>query len=65
MRTERNISQMKKQDKITAKYLSEMEISHMPEREVKVMIINILTGLKKRVEDISETLKREKKTNQR
>ena len=34
----------------------------MPDREFKVMIIKILNGLEKRVEDISETLnKRDKK----
>ena len=34
-------------------------------REFKVMIIKILTGLEKRVEDISETLNKEiKKKNQ-
>ena len=31
----------------------------MPDREFKVMIINILTGLEKRVEDISGTLIKE------
>ena len=32
----------------------------MPDREFKVMIINILTGLEKRVEDLRETLKKER-----
>ena len=32
----------------------------MPESEFKVMIIKILTGLEKIVEDISETLNTEK-----
>ena len=35
----------------------------MPDREFKVMIIKILTGLEKRVEDISETLNKEIKKN--
>ena len=47
---------MKEQDRITARNLSEMDISSMPDREFKVMIIMILTGLEKRVEDISEAL---------
>ena len=50
------MSQMKEQDRITARNLSEMDISSMPDREFKVMIIMILTGLEKRVEDISEAL---------
>ena len=34
-------------------------ISDMPDGEFKAMIIRILTGLEKRVEDISETLTKE------
>ena len=36
------MSQMKEQDKITARELNEMEISNMPDREFKVMVIKIL-----------------------
>ena len=51
------MSQMKEQDKTTAaRDQSEMEKISMTDREFKVMIINRLTGLEKRVEDISETL---------
>ena len=32
----------------------------MPDRGLKVMVIKILTGLDKRVEDLSETLNKEK-----
>jgi len=39
MRRQTNMSQMKAQDKITARNLSEMEISNMPDRKFKVMII--------------------------
>lgn len=46
---------MKEQDKIMARDLNEMEIN-MSNREVKVMIINTLTKLEKRVENISESL---------
>ena len=34
----------------------------MPDREFKVMMMKIFTGLEKRVEDFSETLKEIKKT---
>ena len=50
---------MEEKDKITARDLSEMDISNMPDREFKVMIIKILTGFEKTVEDISETLNKE------
>ena len=40
------MSRMKEQDKITARDLSKTNISNMPDREFKVMIIKIFTGLK-------------------
>ena len=39
---------MKEQDKAMARDLSEIYISKMPDREFKVMIIKILTGLESR-----------------
>ena len=36
-----------------------MEISNIPDRECKIIIIKILTGLEKRVKDLSETLNEE------
>ena len=38
---------MKERDKITAKELNETEISNMPDKEFQVMVIKILTELKK------------------
>ena len=58
------MSQKKEKNKIAARDLSEMEIHNMPDREFKVMIIKIFTGLEKRVKDISETLNNEIKENQ-
>lgn len=46
--------------KIQQKNLNETEISNMPDREFKVMIINILIRLEKTREDLSETLKKDK-----
>lgn len=48
--------QRKGHDKITARNLSELEVSNMPERIFKVVIINIFIRLEKRIEDSSETL---------
>ena len=59
MKRQRNMLQMKKQDKTTARDPSEMYINNMPDQEFKVMIIKILTGLEKRVEDLSETFNKE------
>ena len=46
MRRQRNISQMKEQDKITARELNKMEINNLSDKEYKVMVIKILTRLK-------------------
>ena len=46
MRRKRNMFQMKEQDKVTTRELSKTLISNMPDKEFKVMVIKILTGLK-------------------
>ena len=45
LRRQKNMSQMKEQDKITARDLSKRESSNMPDREFKIIIIKILTEL--------------------
>ena len=55
MRRQKNLTQIKEQDKAMAREQSETDISNMHNREFKVMIIKILTGFEKRVEDIRET----------
>ena len=47
---------MKEQDKSAFRDLSRTYISNMPEGEFQAAIMKILTGLEKRMEDISETL---------
>ena len=58
MKKQRNVPQIKEQDKITAD-LSETKVSDTPDRRFKITIIKILPGLRKRVENISETLDNE------
>lgn len=65
MRKDRSMSQMKEQDKTTVSDLSKRDISNMPDRKFKVMIIMIVTGLEKRVENISETLNKETKKHKK
>lgn len=60
---QRNLSQMKEQDKATARDLSQTDIRNIPDREFKAMIMRVLTRLKKRVEDMSKTLNTELRTN--
>ena len=52
------MSQMKEQDKITTKEQNEKEISNMPDRKLKVMLIKIFTE-PKRVENLNETFSKE------
>ena len=59
MRRQRNMAQIENENKIIARELNKMEISNMPDREFKAMIIKIFTGLEKRVEDLSEILNKE------
>ena len=51
---------MKEQDKNTAKKLNKTEVSNIPDEEFKAMVLNIFTGLEKRVEDLTETFNKEK-----
>ena len=56
MERQRNIFQMKEQDQTTARDQNKVDVSNMPDREFKVMIIKIVSRLEKKVENISETL---------
>ena len=51
---------MKEQEKITPREVNTTEISNMLGRECKVMVIKILTGLQKIVEDFSVTPNKDK-----
>lgn len=48
------MSQMKRQDTITARELNDTEVSDMPHREVNEMVIKIIIGLQKRVEALNK-----------
>lgn len=50
---------MKLEDRFVAGDLSKRDISNMPDKEFKIIIIKILTGLGKRVKDNSKPLNKE------
>ena len=50
---------MKEHDKVTARELNETEISNVPDKELKVMVVKILTQLEKRMKDLSEIFNKE------
>lgn len=50
---------MKEQDNITAREPNKTDISNMPGKELKVMVIKLCPGLQKRMNDLSEIPKKE------
>ena len=50
MRWQRNMSQRKKQDKTPEEPLSEVEVSNLPEKEFRVMLVKMIQDLEKRME---------------
>ena len=64
MKRQRNLSQMKEHHKITTGDLRKTEISSMSDKKFKVIIVKILTGLGKRIENMSDILNKEIKKNQ-
>ena len=56
---------MKEQDKGIDRDITETDISHMPDRESKAIIMRILSGLEERVEDMGENFNRHKEQSSR
>ena len=56
MRWQRNIFQEKEQDKNTLEQLTEVEISNLPEKELRLMIVKMIQDLRKRIEIQNENL---------
>jgi len=59
MRRQRNMSQIKEQDKIRVGDLSETEISNMSDSEFKVTLIKMLARIEEGLQDLHETLHQE------
>ena len=57
MNRQTNMFQMKEQDK-TPEELSEMEISHLLDKEFEVMIIKMLNKFRRRMDEHSERYKK-------
>ena len=50
MKKQKVTSQMKGQDKIPEKQLNELETGNLPEKEIRIMIVNMTQDLRKRVQ---------------
>ena len=54
MKKQRNTFQMREQDKTLEENLNERELSNLPEKEFKVIVIKMLTELGRRIDEHSE-----------
>ena len=61
MRRERNTLQMKEQAKNPPDQTNEEEIGSLPEKEFRVMILNMIQNLENRMEKIQETFNKDLK----
>ena len=59
MRSHRNMSQMKEQNKALEKELNKIETSNLPDAELKTLIIRMLSELRGRVDELSEKFNNE------
>ena len=60
MKKQENVFQIKEQDKPPETELSKIEISNLPDKEFKAMIIKMLNELGRRMNEHCEKLNREK-----
>ena len=58
MGRQRNIPQVKKQDKSTEKELNEMQASNLPDTEFKMVVIKIFKELRRRINELRMSTKR-------
>ena len=56
MRWQRNMFQMKEQDKTPEEQLSDVEVGNLPEKEFRVVIVKMIQELRKRIDAQSEKL---------
>ena len=59
MREQRNMSQIKEQNKAPEKELNKMETSNLPDGELKILIIRMHNELKGRGNELSENFNKE------
>ena len=57
---QRNMFQMKVQDKISERDFNETEISNIPDKVFKVMVIKVLNEFWRRMDDHSENFNKER-----
>lgn len=61
MRKQRNMFQTEEQEETSEKELKEMKIRNLPDKELKVIILNMFTELRRKMEEHTENLNKEVK----
>ena len=56
MKRQKTMYQMKEQDKTPEKQLNEVEIGKLPEKEFRIMIVNMIQDLRNRMEAKTEKM---------
>ena len=59
MKRQRNMFQIKEQDKSSEKEINKMEVINPPDKEYKPIVIRMLTDLQRRMDELSETFNKE------
>lgn len=61
MRKQRNMFQTEEQEETSEKELKEMKIRNLPDKQLKVIILNMFTELRRKMEEHTENLNKEVK----
>ena len=59
MKRQRNTAQMKKQTRNTEVQINEEEISNLPEKEFRIMIVKMIKNLENKMEKMQESINKD------
>ena len=59
MKRQRNTAQMKEQTRNTEVQINEEEIGNLPEKEFRIMIVNMIKNLENRMEKMDESINKD------
>ena len=59
MKRQRNTAQMKEQTRNTEVQINEEEIGNLPEKEFRIMIVNIIKNLENKMEKMQESINKD------
>ena len=59
MKMKRNIAQMKEQTRNTEVQINEKEIDKLPEKELRIMIVQMIKNLERKMEKMQESINKD------